>query len=179
MKARGKTSKKSPLSRPSRWAKRRYVTAGDVLADLPPPEIARKLRIADVVKKAAGAERYSDHLVHDALTLVVHVLAAKKILQKPSLIKQAQSTLERWISKQTPAPMALVEWRHILAGTPKEIASVAMSQTEEAMRQRSSSPLGSLLTKKERIAIYALFGKKVDEDIFDIKLFAPLLPESE
>jgi hypothetical protein len=121
--------------------KHRYVTAKDVLADLAPPEIARKLRVVNVAKKAAGAPRYSSHMFFDAQSVAIHALAARKILSDPSLIERVRSTLERWISKQTPAPPPFIEWRHILRGTPQEIAAVALSLTEEATRPRSSSPL--------------------------------------
>jgi hypothetical protein len=103
---------------------------------------------------------YSDHLFNDALSVMLHVLAAKKILGDPSLIERARGTLERWISTQQPVPHPFLEWRQILAGTPQQIAAVALSLTEEGTRLRSSSPLGCLVTS-ERAAVYALFGKSV------------------
>jgi hypothetical protein len=109
---------------------------------------------------------YSDHLFNDALSMVFHVIAAKKILGDPSLIERARSTLERWISKQQTVPQPFVEWRQILAGTPQQIAAVALSLTEEGTRLRSSSPLGSsLVTPKERAAIYAVFGKSLGQKV--------------
>ncbi len=156
-------------------AKLRYISAQEVPADIPPPAIARNLRAIDVTKRArrrapeVGATAtnanpfdeitYSDHMFHDVLSAALHALAARKILDNPSLIKRARGALDRWISKQLPAPQIFVEWRHILAGTPQQIAAVAMSLTEEATRLRSSSPLGCLLTPSERAALYALLGK--------------------
>jgi hypothetical protein len=156
-------------------AKRRYISAQEVPADIPPPAIARNLRTKDVTKRARrrapGADvtasnanpfdeiSYSDHMFHDVLSVALHALTARKILDDPSLIQRARDTLERWISKQLPAPQIFVEWRHILAGTPQQIAAVAMSLTEEATRLRSSSPLGCLLKPSERAALYALLGK--------------------
>jgi hypothetical protein len=165
---------------------RRYITAADGRADTPPPEIARNLHVVDVnriarrsaaVGEAAVANwnqfaaehgsfideiSYSDHMFYDVLTVALHALAARRILNDPSLIKQARTTLERWISKEQPAPRPLVEWRKILADTPQKIAAVAMSLTEEATRLRSSSPLaGSVLTPKERVAVYTAFGKEL------------------
>jgi len=147
---------------PSRAAKSRYVTAADVLADLPPPEIARKLRV-DVPKRAPIAPPFSDHLFCAAFTLSWHALAARKILRDPSILKRAQRTLERWLSKQRPAPKPFIEWGRILKGTPEEIAAVALSMTEEATRLRSSSPLCCLLMPNERAAVYSVFGKGVLE----------------
>jgi hypothetical protein len=46
-----------------------------------------------------------------------------------------------------------------LEGTPQDIAAVAMGLTEEATRLRGSSPLGCLLTKQERVEVYAFFAK--------------------
>jgi hypothetical protein len=105
---------------------------------------------------------YSDHEHFDnVISAALHALAAKKILHNPQLIEEAQVTLERWISKQTPTPRPLIEWRRILARTPQDIAVVAMSLTEEATRLRSSSPLCFVLTHGERAAVYALFGKNL------------------
>jgi antitoxin Xre/MbcA/ParS-like protein len=149
---------RASLPQPSR-AKRRYVTAAGVLADLPPPEIARKLRVEDVAKKAPIDPVFSSHLFSDALSLSLHAVVARKILHDPSILERARSTLERWLSNQQPAPKPFIEWRRILTGTPQEIAAVALSMTEEATRLRSSSPLGCLLKSEERSAVYAAFGK--------------------
>jgi hypothetical protein len=146
------------VAKPSRAAKSRYIT--DVLADLPPPQIAKKVR-ADPVKKAFIAPPFSDHLFADALSLSLHSIAARKILNDPSILKRAQRTLDRWLAKHRPAPEPFVEWRRILAGTPDEVAAVALSMTEVATRLRSSSPLGCLLTPEERAAAYAVFGKSL------------------
>jgi hypothetical protein len=100
-------------------------------------------------------------MFHDVLSVTMHGIIAKKILKEPALIEQARGTLEVWISKRTPVPSPLMEWRDILTRTPQEIAAVAMSLTEEATRLRSSSPLGCTLTPKERTKVYALFGKKL------------------
>jgi hypothetical protein len=104
---------------------------------------------------------YSDHGFPEIVTLAVHAVAARKILNDPSLIEQARTTLERWISRQRPAPEPLMEWRQILTGTPDQVAAVAMSLTEEATRLRSCSPLGFVLTHEERAAVYAAFGDKL------------------
>jgi len=104
---------------------------------------------------------FSDHGFPQIVTLAVHAVAARKILNDPSLIEQARTTLERWISRQRPAPEPLMEWRQILTGTPDQVASVAMSLTEEATRLRSCSPLGFVLTHEERAAVYAAFGDKL------------------
>jgi hypothetical protein len=109
---------------------------------------------------------YSDHLFNDALCMIFHVIAAKKILGDPSLIERARSTLERWISKQETVPQPFLEWRQILAGTPQQIAALALSLTEDGTRLRSSSPLGSsLVTPEERAAVYALFGKSIGRKV--------------
>jgi hypothetical protein len=106
---------------------------------------------------------YSDHLLNDALSVTLNAVAAKKILDNPLLIERARGTLERWISTQQSVPPAFLEWQQILAGTPQQIAAVALSLTEDGTRLRSSSPLGCLVTPKERAAVYALFGKSVPE----------------
>ena len=105
---------------------------------------------------------YSDHEhFNNVISAALHALAAKKILSNPQLIEEAQVILERWISKQTPTPRPLLEWRRILARTPQNIAAVAMSLTSEATRLRSSSPLCFVLSHGERAAVYALFGKNL------------------
>jgi len=100
-------------------------------------------------------------MFHDAFSVTVHAIAAQKILKDPRIAERARKILERWISKQPPAPKPFLEWRKILAGTPPEIAAVAMALTEESTRLRSSSPLGFVLSLTERAAICAVFGKKV------------------
>ena len=153
----------------------RYRRAADVLADMPPPEIARKLRI-DVAKKTSIAPPFSDHMFADALSLSLHSIAARKILREPSCIEKAQRTLERWLEKHRPAPEPFVEWQRILTGTPQEIAAVALSMTEEATRLRSSSPLACLITPKERAGVYAVFGKTTSEA--KPKTFARILAQA-
>jgi hypothetical protein len=175
--------KQAPKPKPGRRSKlkgdtkRKYVTAADVLADLPPPEIAKKFRI-DPAKKAFVAPPFSDHLFADALSLCLHSIAARKILRDPSILKRAQRTLERWCAKHRPAPEPFAEWRRILAGRPDEIAAVALSMTEEATRLRSSSPLGCLLTRAERAAVYAVLGKSVP-DAYRAKALGAFLAEWE
>jgi uncharacterized protein (DUF2384 family) len=153
----------------------RYRTAREVLADVPPPELARKLRI-DVAKKASIAPPFSDHMFADALSLSLHSIAARKILREPSCIEKAQRTLERWLEKHRRAPEPFAEWQRILTGTPQEIAAVALSMTEEAIRLRSSSPLACLVTPKERAGIYAVFGKTTSEA--KPKTFARILAQA-
>jgi len=119
---------------------------------------------------------YSDHGYQDAAAVVVNTLAARKILNDPQLLEHARATLENWISRQTPAPSSLLEWRHILAGTPQQIAAVAMSLTEEATRLRSSSPLPFVLTPIEREALLA-FGRtlRFPEDL--LRIYRPWNPD--
>lgn len=164
------------------------MTVEEVPADIPPPTIARNLRTKDVTKRARRRARgatasatnanpfdeisYSDHMFHDVLSVALHALAAKKLLDDPSLIERARGTLERWISKQLPAPQTFVEWRRILAGTSQQIAAMAMSLTEEATRLRSSSPLGCLLKPRERAAVYALFGKSSPRQARGTEIFS-------
>jgi len=119
---------------------------------------------------------YSDHGYQDAAAVVVNTLAARKILNDPQLLEHARATLEKWISRQTPAPSSLLEWRHILAGTPQQIAAVAMSLTEDGTRLRSSSPLPFVLTPIEREALSA-FGRtlRFPEDL--LRIYRPWNPD--
>jgi hypothetical protein len=136
----------------------------DIAVATRPEAVARNPGIADVTMKArrgvyVAQHSYSDHMFADVLSVASHGLIAHKILNDPSLIKRARNTLEQWISKEQLVPQPLIEWRQILAGTPQEIAALALSLTEDATRLRSSSPLVSLLTQRERAAVRALFGK--------------------
>jgi hypothetical protein len=84
------------------------------------------LSMLDATDKLTGVHfidglTYSDHEPFDnVISAALHALAAKKILSNPQLIEEAQVTLERWISKQTPTPRPLLEWRRILARTPQK-----------------------------------------------------------
>jgi hypothetical protein len=130
-------------------------------------ESLSNLSMLDATDELTGVDfidglTYSDHEhFNNVISAALHALAAKKILSNPQLIEEAQVILERWISKQTPTPRPLLEWRRILARTPQDIAAVAMSLTSEATRLRSSSPLCFVLSHGERAAVYALFGKNL------------------
>jgi len=147
LRAQGASRKRKPL-----------IPGVDSLSNLSMLDAADELTEVDFIDSLT----YSDpQHFDDVISAALHALAAKKILKNPQLIEEAQVILERWISKQTPIPRPLLEWRRILARTPQDIAAVAMTLTEEATRLRSSSPLCFVLTHGERAAVYALFGKNL------------------
>ena len=152
----------SPQSPLPTWAGSR--TGDTIVVGVDPLSNCSLLDAADEMTGAAfiDALTYSDpQHFDDVISAALHALAAKKILNNPQLIEEAQVILERWISKQTPIPRPLLEWRRILARTPQDIAAIAMTLTEEATRLRSSSPLCFVLSHRERAPVYALFGKNL------------------
>ena len=132
---------------------------------------AERMRRYRARRKAAGlrpvtewvvreplAQVYSSHRLLDARSLVMHVLAVRKIARDPRLLHRARQTLKRWQAGYPGrGPAALAEWARLLARPWPEVATVATAQTEAATRLRQSSPLATLLTAAERKRVYAAF----------------------
>ena len=102
---------------------------------------------------------YSDHSLKDATGLALHCKIAHKINRDPALLQKARGTLARWRENHDPGqvPQAHEEWERILTLPWPHIAAFLISVTEEAIRLRSSSPFGGILTDEERERIFDAF----------------------
>jgi hypothetical protein len=102
---------------------------------------------------------WSDHRIAEARSLVMHVLAARRIGADPALLERARQTVRRWLQHYGERPpAALAEWRALLERPWTEVAARATALTEEGARLRQSSPLATLLTAAERRRIHDAFG---------------------
>lgn len=88
----------------------------------------------------------------------MHSLIAQKLMHQPSLIDKARHNAERWLRRYGgDQPEYLIEWQQILARPIAEVAAIIVSQTEEAVRLRQSSPFAGFLTPAERRRVYEAF----------------------
>ena len=89
-------------------------------------------------------------------SLALHAAAVRRIREDPRALRQARSTLERWIDRYGGnPPKALAEWSRILELPPERIEEIVLDRSEEGDRMRKSSPLSTLVTREERRRIYA------------------------
>jgi hypothetical protein len=101
---------------------------------------------------------WSEHRVAEARSLALHVLAVRRIAEKPRLLERARSTLARWVARYGERPpAALREWQRLLARPWREVAARATELSEDAARLRQSSPLATLLSPAERQRILDAF----------------------
>ncbi|MEK6244536.1 MAG: hypothetical protein AABM33_08525 [Pseudomonadota bacterium] len=101
---------------------------------------------------------WSDHRIAEARSLVMHVLAARRIGADPALLARARETVYRWLQRYGERPpAALLEWRTLLERPWPQIAARATDLTEEGARLRQSSPLATLLSAAERRRIHDAF----------------------
>lgn len=129
---------------------------------------AERMRRYRARRKAAGLRyvrhwapsepSWSDHRIAEAKSLVMHVLAARRVGADPDLLARARDTLRRWLQRYGKAPpAALLEWRALLGRPWPEIAARATALSEDGARLRQSSPLATLLSAAERRRIHDAF----------------------
>lgn len=89
-------------------------------------------------------------------SLALHTAAVRRIREDPHALRQARSTLEKWMARyEGDPPQALEEWSRILALPPGRIEGIVLDRSERGDRIRKSSPLSTLVTREERRRIYA------------------------
>ena len=140
------------------------------MADPSPSPTAERMRRYRARRRAAGLveqrrwvepevpEVWSDHRVLDIRSLALHALVARKLIADPQVVEQAKQNLKRWADRADGTPPAYIrEWQQVLDGTPNDIACFLVSNSEDAVRLRQSSPFAGVLSKATRRAILALF----------------------
>jgi hypothetical protein len=121
---------------------------------------AAGLRAVTTWKPATGTHaRGSTHRLHDARSLAMHVVVARRIEHDRTLLARARRTLQRW-ERQQGHPVApwLTEWQELLAQPWPVIADRITALDEDATRLRQSSPLTVLLSQDDRKRIREAFG---------------------
>lgn len=102
---------------------------------------------------------YSSHRVHDARSLAMHVLIARKIDRDPQLLEIARRNLARWLRRapQESRPRWMETWSALLRRPWPEIASRITALTEDGAQLRQSTPFAGVLTPAERRRIHDAF----------------------
>ncbi len=97
----------------------------------------------------------------DLRSIALHQEIVKKLRSHPSLWAIPRNNLAKWKKMRGGLPPALVEWEKILTTHSKEqILSLLESESEEAIRLRSSSPFTGILTEAERRKIFERYRIK-------------------
>lgn len=96
----------------------------------------------------------SCHQVQDLQSLVLHEAAVAAIRREPQRLQQAKYTLQRWLDAKPGSRSAELwrEWQEILAVRKWRLA---LGRTQRAQQLRQASPLVTVLTPKERLAVLA------------------------
>jgi hypothetical protein len=85
-------------------------------------------------------------------------LIAARLLSDPSLVKLAQTNIDRWMATTDPrSAAALEEWRRILEGPVDYVVELLVRTDEYATRMRQSNPFAGALTLQERNAVIRQF----------------------
>ena len=100
----------------------------------------------------------SDHQRLEARSIALHSTIVRKITRDPELLRIPERNLERWRARSLgPTPICLDEWSRLLRKPWAEVAEFIVSDSEDAIRLRQSSPFAGILTPTERKRIYDAF----------------------
>jgi len=102
----------------------------------------------------------------DERSIALHQEVAEKLRRNPALWDIPRKNLERWKQLQDGLSRALEEWDDIFRQKNKEqILALLGSDSEEAIRLRSSSPFTGILNEDERKKIFESFSMKQDHKV--------------
>ncbi|OGC02266.1 hypothetical protein A2V82_16605 [candidate division KSB1 bacterium RBG_16_48_16] len=94
-------------------------------------------------------------------SIALHREIVKKLKNNPKLWDIPQKNIEKWKKQRGRLVPAFIEWENILENNKKEqILFILESDSEEAVRLRSSSPFTGILTESERKRIFESFSIK-------------------
>ena len=93
------------------------------------------------------------HAIRERQSLAMHRRIAGLLAEQPeAVICKALDNLCRWAADVDPCeiPAAYSEWRNLLSGPPPdEIAALLVSEHEDAVRLRQSTPFAGVLSAHE------------------------------
>jgi hypothetical protein len=99
-------------------------------------------------------------------SIALHREIAKKLKNNPKLWDIPQKNIEKWKKQRGRLIPAFMEWENILENNKREqILFILESDSEEAVRLRSSSPFTGILTESERKRIFESFSIKRNRNI--------------
>lgn len=97
----------------------------------------------------------------DERSIALHKEIAAKLRSNPALWDIPRRNLERWKKLQDGLSRPLAEWERLLQQKNKEqILALLESDSEEAIRLRSSSPFTGILNDNERKMVFEAFSMK-------------------
>jgi len=88
----------------------------------------------------------------DAFLLAAHRLALQRLREDPSRLHQAAHTLARWRTRAgaTRSDPYWDEWQSLIDAGVDRLEAVVCAEDEHAAALRNVSPLGGLMTQRER-----------------------------
>ena len=88
----------------------------------------------------------------DAFLLAAHRLALQRLREEPARLHEAAGTLARWRAQAgvTRSDPYWDEWQSLIAAGVERLEAVVCADDEHAAALRNVSPLGSLMTQRER-----------------------------
>jgi len=88
----------------------------------------------------------------DRFTLAFHRQAIARLRGDARLLEQARGTLQRWRQQRgdTRSDAYLDQWARLLEGGVDEVERAVCAEDERAATLRNASPLGFVLSPKER-----------------------------
>lgn len=127
--------------------------AGDTLQPAPPGSAAARSRRARPVVQVWVSADETHHQIQDLQSLALHEEAVRLVRADPSLGRQAEEILERWLQAGNSRSSGLwKEWQDILRhGKWRK----ALGRTRHAQELRQASPLTSILPEPLRQSILA------------------------
>lgn len=146
--------------------------AGDTLQPAPPGSAgARSRRARPVVQVLVSADE-SRHEIQDLQSLALHEEAVRFIRSDPTLLHQAEETLQRWILSGNSRSSGLwKEWQDILGHAKWR---KVLGRTRRAQELRQASPLTTVLPDPVRQSILAqVSGLKKGVMVGDAENTAP------
>ena len=131
--------------------------AGDLLQPAPPGTAAAQSRRVRPVVEVRVSTDVSRHRMQDLQSLALHEEAVRLVRSDPALLRQAQETLERWLSTGHSRSTGLwKEWQEILRdGKWRKI----LGRTRRGQELRQASPLTAVLPEPVRRSVLEQVSK--------------------
>ncbi len=96
----------------------------------------------------------------DERSKMLQLLIAKKLRKNPELWEIPMNNIGRWKKAMRNPAASMLEWEKIFRKYGKQkILRILEGDSEESIRLRSSSPFTGILSERERMAIFELFGQ--------------------
>jgi len=130
-------------------------------------EVAAKAQNREILSRSKeGLFKMNMQRRSDERSIALHQEVAEKLRRNPVLWDIPRKNLERWKQLQDGLSRALEEWERILQQKNQEqILALLESDSEEAIRLRSSSPFTGILHEDERKKIFESFSMKQDHKV--------------